>query len=436
MRTLAPVYGLLFSTLIMMTASGLAFVVVPLRAQLEGWSPTTIGWLGSAFAAAFMAGCIITPKLVLRVGHVRVFAVLASLLCISILIHSVFVNVPAWLIARGMGGFALAGAYMIIESWLNEQSTNETRGTVFSVYMVINMGGLIAGQFLLTTGDPATTVLFIIAGILYAAAVIPTGLSNASSPQPLAEAKLDIRKLFANSPVAMTGAFATGAVWGSWNFHAPTYASGAGLSGAGIASMLAVAMLGGAFMQFPLGRMSDRYDRRLIIIGASLACVALALLLMASAPTGWPLYALMFAFGGVFMPIYSLVVAHGNDHAEPSDFVEISSGLLITYGVGSMIGPVATGLLIDAMGRSGLFVTIVAVYIPLVIFTLYRLTRRDAVAEEDRIDYQYAPPIPAVATPESYQFDPRSDEDGYSSFEEGGDTTGEDADQTAQKPAA
>jgi len=418
LRQILPVYGLMLSTFFMLSASGLAFTLVPLRAQLEGWSPTTIGLLGAAYAAFFMAGCIFTPKMVLRVGHVRVFAVVASLLCMSVLIHAVFVNIPAWVIARGMGGFALAGAYMVIESWLNEQATDANRGSLFSIYMIINMGGLMAGQFLLVVDSPATTVLFILAGILYACSVIPTGLSNASSPKPLSAARLDIRKLFTNSPVAMLGALAIGMVFGSWNFHAPVYASTIGLSDAGIASMMAIVMLGGAVLQFPIGRISDRFDRRYMLIVAGLASIGVAAIVVISQPTsGWLLYGLMFLFGGAFMPVYSLVVAHGNDHADPAEFVQISSGLLITYGVGSMIGPVAAGLLIEAMGRNGLFLTVIAVFSLFVIFTAFRLTRRDAVPEEERIDYNYAPPVPSAITPESFQLDPRSDEELYSSFE-------------------
>lgn len=418
LRQILPVSGLLLSTFFMLTASGLAFVIVPLRAQLEGWSPSTIGWLGAAYAAGFMAGCVYTPRMVLRVGHVRVFGVLAALLCISILIHSLFVSVPAWLAARGLSGFALAGAYMVLESWLNEQASNDNRGSLFSIYMMVNMSGLMAGQFLLVTGDPATTVLFIAAGVLYACAVIPTGLSNATSPQPLNETKLDIRKLFANSPVALTGALATGAVFGAWNFHAAIYGDGAGLSQAGIASMMAIAMVGGAIMQFPLGKLSDMTDRRLVLIGAGLASIAAASALVIVQPGAGPLlYAIMFVFGGSFMPIYSLVVAHGNDHADPSDFVEISSGLLIVYGIGSMAGPVVAGTMMDMIGRGGLFLTVAVVFAGFCAFTAYRLTRRDAIGEEDRIDFNYAPPLPSAITPETYTLDPRSDEAEYSSYE-------------------
>lgn len=419
LRQVLPISGLLLSTFLLLAATGLSSVVLPLRAQLEGWSPSTIGWLGAFYAAFFMLGCLYVPRMVLRVGHVRTYGVLAAMLCMSVLLHSLVVNIPAWMLARGLGGFALAGTYMVIESWLNEQASNETRGKIFSIYMLVNMGGLVAGQFLLITGDPATTVLFITAGVLYAAAVIPTGLTNAVSPQPLNESQLNIKKLIANSPVAMFGALATGYVFGSWNFQSAIYARDAGLTDTGIATMLAIAMIGGAVMQFPLGWASDRTDRRYVILAAVIGCVAISILFFVLEPGDGPLlFGMMFLFGGFFMPIYSLVVAYGNDHAEPSEFVEVSSGLLMVYGVGSMIGPVAAGWMMDAFGRNGLFLSVLCVLIPFIIFISYRITTRDAVPEEDRIDYNYAVSGSGMATPESIQLDPRSEESEYSSYEE------------------
>ncbi|MGB7432912.1 MAG: MFS transporter [Ahrensia sp.] len=419
LRQIIPITGLLLSTFLLLAGVGLTSVVLPLRAQLEGWSTSTIGWLGACFAAFFMLGCLLVPRMVLRVGHVRTYAVLAAMLCISVLLHSLFINIPLWMLARGLGGFALAGTYMVIESWLNEQASNETRGKIFSVYMLVNLSGLVAGQFLLVTGDPATTVLFVLAGLLYATAVIPTGLTNAVSPRPLSQNKLDIKKLFANSPVAMFGALGIGFVYGGWNFQSAIYARDAGLTDTGIATMLAITMAGGACFQFPLGWISDRTDRRYVILAAVAGCVVVAGLLYLLAPEGGPLlFGLMFVFGGFFMPIYSLVVAYGNDHADPSEFVEISSGLLVVYGIGSMIGPVVAGWMMDVFGRNGLFLSVLCALLPLIVFIIIRITIRDAVPEEDRIDYNFAPPGTGLVTPERFNLDPRSDESEYSSYEE------------------
>lgn len=409
-RHVLPVTGLLLSTLLLLVGSGLTGVLLPLRAGAEGWGPVTIGWMGFFYAAMFMAGCIIVPKLVARVGHVRVYAVLATLLSMSMLLHALFVDALAWTLLRGIAGFSLAGSYMVVESWLNEQTPNESRGHVFSFYMLANLVGLMGGQALLVTGDPQTTVLFMVAALFYAAAVIPTGLSNAVSPRPLTQANLDLKAIYRNSPVAFAGVFSTGFTFGSWNFQAPVYADILGLSDAEIATMLIVAMIGGMLAQFPLGRMSDRMDRRYVMIGASLFGIALSVMLMVwQEPSITALLVMMFFFGGVLMPLYSIVVAHANDHAAPGDFVKLSSGLLIIYGTGNMIGPLVSGFLIENMGPSGLFFAMTCAYVLFTLYTAWRIARRRAVPEDERTDFSPTP-VARSQTPEVFTLDPRADE--------------------------
>ena len=411
LRELRPVAGLLISSFFLLIGSGLTGILLPLRAGLEGWSPSTIGFMGSFYAACFLAGCVLIPQLVRRVGHVRVYAVVATILSLSLMGHAVFVNVPFWFLFRGAAGFAIAGAYMVIESWLNEQTSNENRGSVFSAYMVVNIVGLMVGQFLLVTSEPMLTTLFIFAAMAYAAAVIPTGVTAAISPQPPAVVKIDLRKLYDTSPVATLGAAITGFTVGAWSFQAPVYGAQLGLSDGQIAAMLIVAMIGGVALQFPLGRASDQMDRRLIMLLATAIGLIVSIIFVVLEPTtAIILFGLMFFFGGVLMPLYSLVVAHANDHAAAGEFVETSSGLLIVYGVGSMIGPVIAGLLMDAVGRSGMFWTMILGYAIFAGFTGYRLTQREALSEEERGDFAFSP-VGRSQTPEVLQLDPRSEED-------------------------
>ena len=411
LREIRPVAGLLISTFFLLIGSGLTGILLPLRAGIEGWSPSTIGFMGSFYAACFLAGCVLIPRLVRRVGHVRVYAVVATLLSISLMGHSVLVNIPSWFLFRGIAGFAIAGAYMVIESWLNEQTSNENRGSVFSAYMVTNTVGLMVGQFLLITADPMLTTLFIFAAMAYAAAVIPTGVTAAISPQPPADVKIDMRKIYKTSPVATIGAIVSGFTFGAWNFQAPVYGAQLGLSTAQIATMLIVAMLGGVVLQFPLGRTSDRMDRRLVMLASTGFGLIVSIILVILQPTNAILlFALMFLFGGVLMPLYSLVVSHANDHAAPGEFVETSSGLLIVFGVGSMIGPIIAGLLMDFSGRNGMFWTMIIGYAAFGVFTSYRLTQRQALSEDERGDFAYSP-IGRTQTPEVLQLDPRSEEE-------------------------
>lgn len=404
-----PVAGLLTSTLFLLTGLGLVGVLIPLRATQEGWSPVVVGLIGFGYALSFSAGCVVVPRLVLRVGHIRVYAVLATILAMATLLHALLVTPAAWILFRGLAGFAIAGTYMIVESWLNEKTGNEDRGKMYSVYMVTTMIGITAGQYLIVVADPTSTKLFMVAALLYAAAVIPTGLSNASSPKPLTEVKLNLAKLYRNSPLASVGVALTGVTFGAYIFQTPVYLQALGLSDGNIATAMAAAMAGGMVCQFPLGRISDRMDRRWIIVGSSAAGVVLSgLLAISSGLSVSMLFGLMFLFGGVLMPLYSIVTAYANDHAAPDEFVEISSGLLILYGAGNMIGPVIAGACMHLIGPSGLFVVMMVAYFGFVVYAAWRIAQRPAVPQEEMTDFTYAQP--AVQTPEAIQLDPRADE--------------------------
>lgn len=409
LQLVLPIAGLLASTFLLLAGNGLAGVLLPVRASLEGWSPVIIGWIGFGYALSFTAGCIVVPRMVRRVGHVRVYAVLASVLGMSVLLHALFVNGIAWIVFRGLAGFSLAGAYMVVESWLNERASNEARGQVFSIYMVVNMVGLMAGQFMLAASSPATTTLFMLAALLYAAAVIPTGMTNAVSPRPLNTVSINLRKLFVNSPLAFVGVAVTGFVFGAWSFQAPVYGQQSGLSEVQIATMMATAMVGGTVFQFPLGRISDKMDRRYVIGGlTAFGLVVSVILAIASPLPAAPLFVMMFLFGGVLMPLYSLVAAHANDHASSDDFVEISSGLLIVYGIGSMAGPVLAGLMMSLTGTNGFFLTLAVSYLALSGYVIWRMRQRRAVPVEEMTDYVYT--VAPEQTPETIQLDPRADE--------------------------
>ncbi|MEN0000513.1 MAG: MFS transporter [Pseudomonadota bacterium] len=411
LRAILPVTGLMLSTFFLLAGSGLTGVLLPLRAGIEGWDPVTIGWMGFGYALCFTGGCVIVPRLVLRVGHVRVYAVLAAILSMSLLMHALVIHPLTWIAFRGLAGFALAGSYMVVESWLNEKATNDTRGQIFSIYMIINMVGLMAGQFMLLFGDPATTYLFMVAALLYAMAVIPTGLSNAISPQPLTQVSFDLRKLYRNSPAALVGMFLTGVIAGIWNFQAPVFAGQIGLTGSAIPLMLALAMIGGAIFQFPLGRASDRMDRRIVMVVAGCVGVIISaiFILVPAAEATLSVFILMFIFGAVLFPIYSLVVAHANDFAEPADFVEISSSLLIVNGAGAMLGPLMSGWLMTVLGPAGFFVAMGLCYTLFGGYAAWRMTQREAAAAEDMTDFTYMPTTRSQ-TPETLNLDPRSEE--------------------------
>jgi MFS family permease len=248
-----------------------------------------------------------------------------------------------------------------------------------------------------------------VAAMVYALALIPTGLSSAQSPQPLSQVTLDIAKLFRNSPASVIGSFLAGSIASSWGNLGPVYSQVNGLSTAEGALMLAAAMIGGALFQIPLGRASDRMDRRHVMIFAGMLGMVLSLgIALFGTDTRFVFFALVFLLGSVLFPIYALNVAHANDHAEPDAFVEVSSGLLIVYGGGTMIGPLAVGAVMDATGPAALFVAIACAFGTYGAYALYRISRRAKPSEEERTDFQ-AIPIGKVQTPQTYALDPRVD---------------------------
>ena len=404
----APVAALLTGVALLMLGNGLFLTLVPLRAELEGFGAAWIGAIGAAYFTGFVLGCYLVPPLVTRVGHIRVYAAVAALGAIVPLLHALALTPVAWIVFRIVLGLCLSGLYMVIESWLNGASTRRTRGTVFSAYIAIHLASVTAGQYLILIDSPNGSVLFSVATILFALAVVPVCLSRAPSPPLPVRARPDLRKLWRNSQVAVVGCLtngmANGAVWSL----APLYAKSLDLSLTGIAVFVSIAIVGGAFVQYPLGRISDRLpDRRWLIavLCAVATCAGLVLLLGTALPLQ-AVYAAYFLFGAAAFSVYGFSVAHANDHAEPGDFVEISAGLLVIFGVGAIVGPLLASGLMETLGSRYLFLFTCVVHGAVALWTIWRMRQRDAVAPEDRENY-----VPMVRTsPNAFAFDPRAED--------------------------
>lgn len=404
--------ALLAGTFFMMVGTGLGNMLVPLRADAEGWSSTTIAWIGTAYAIAFTAGCLLTPVFVRRVGHIRVFAVLQTLLAASLLLLALAMHPIAWAAFRAIWGLSLVGGYMVIESWLNERVNNSNRGTVFAAYMIVSMSGVATGQFIVPLGNIMTDTLFIAGALAFGAAMLPIALSIAPAPQPLTQVKIDARALFRKSPAAVVGNFLAGVIFGNWIYFGPLYGKAVGLSDTGIAAMLTAAMVGGMVFQVPFGKLSDRIDRRYVMALAGSLGVLISAGMVVLAPTqSFEIIIGMFALGAVLFTIYALNVAHANDQAGAHEFIQISGGLLIVYGIGNMVGPQLGGRLMDAMGPNGFFVAMGAVYACYGIYAVWRSLRSPALDPALRPDFRVVPPLPA-STPELLALDVRTGEDG------------------------
>ena len=391
-------------------------VLLPVRGQLEGFTSSQIGLIGAGWAIGFTVGCLIVPHLVRRVGHVRTFGALAALLATVVLLNGLIIEAYTWILLRALAGFCFSGSYMIIESWLNERVSDENRGAMFSIYMIVSQAAFMAGQYLLVIANPSKETLFMLGAILYSLAVLPTALSKAQSPAPLTQVKVDLKGLFHNSPSAFIGSLIAGTLAGSFQSFAPVFGVSQGMSSANIANMMVLVMLGAIFFQFPLGKLSDMMDRRYVMVALSLAGTVVGFLVanypVEGANPQLSFFALMVLLGGFVYPIYGLVNAHANDHADPEDFVKISSSLLILYGVGNMIGPLVTGPAMEWLGTAALFQVIGLSHLLLAAHMTYRITKREAPDDENQMDYQ-AVPVTMGQTTETYSLDPRSDAETY-----------------------
>jgi MFS family permease len=408
-KQILAVGAILFSTALYIVGNGLIGVLIPVRAHLEGFSNLALGVIGSAYFAGFVVGCFAGPRLLARVGHSRTFAVGAGVSAASVLLQSLFVSEPLWIILRCAFGLAAACIYMVIESWLNDRATNENRGRIFSTYLTVNFASIIVGQMLFGTANPSSFALFTLAAILYALCLIPMGLTQLPPPHAAHVPALRPRRLFGISPVGVMGCMAVGfansAVWAL----APVYAQAHGLNKGWIAVFMSVFTLGGALIQLPLGRWSDRIDRRFIIAGicvlASICGIALASFGGAHRATILPLIGV---FGTVALPLYGLSVAHANDRIARESFVETSATLLLINSLASVLGPTLAAVIMGFAGTQALFFYTAAIHAAMAVFTLVRISLRGEARDTERGPFE---PQPQQATLATAEFDPRSSEE-------------------------
>ncbi len=409
--SIGSIVALLFGTAFLLSASGLHGLLLPLRGQIEGFSTASLGLLGTAWAGGFIAGCFLAPRLVRRVGHVRAFGAFAAMAAIIALLSGMFIDPIFWFVLRVGTGFTMAGAFMVIESWLNERATNETRGSVFAVYMMVTHAAIMVGQMVVTLGDVSNALLFMFTGILFCLALLPTAVSTAITPAPLADVSIDLKGLYANSPVAFVGCLLIGIANGAWGTLGAVYGAEVGISTLEIAVMMSIAVLFGALAQLPAGRLSDRTDRRYVLAGAAIGSALVALVIFAMAPrSGTVIIGLAAFYGLLAYTLYSIVVAHANDHADASDFVKVSSGLLLLYGAGTMAGPILAGILMQFLRAESLFLVTGVAHLGVAGYALFRVAQRAPVPVEEREAFT-ALPSERTVTPQTIVLDPRVDEE-------------------------
>ncbi len=384
---LTPVAALLLSAAILLMGNGLQGTLLPVRAQLELYSPLDLGILGSSYFLGFAAGCYFGPYIVQRVGHIRTFTAMVSLASAVALAHALVISPYVWWPLRATTGFCFAVLYMVIESWINEKSTNENRGIVFSIYTIINLTVLTVGQMMLMLGSPTSFPLFAVASILVSLAALPIALTSAPQPGPVASVKIRIGYLYRISPVGFVAAIAVGLVNGSFWSLGPVFAQSfiSSVGTTAIAVFMSIAVIAGAVGQWPLGWTSDRMDRRKVIAFACFGAATAGIALSVSAARWDPgIYVFAAAFGIFAFPLYALGAAHMNDSVEADGFVEASSGLLLLYGAGAVVGPLIASTALKYVGAPGLFGFTAFVHVATAIFVIYRMRQRARAPEEER----------------------------------------------------
>lgn len=382
-RRLLPIY---LSAGILLAGNGLMVTLVAVRANAEGFANTYVGLLGAAYFAGFLIACIATPKLIQRAGHIRVFAALAAGAAVSALTMILWVSPETWLASRFLAGFCFCGTATVLESWLNAIASNANRGRLLGVYRVVDLGSVTGGQFMLPVFGTGGFEIFVFAGTLLAAALIPVSLSRQTSPAPPENARVRPKKVWMISQTAAFGCFSLGLTNSAFRAVGPLYAQEMGLAVNQVALFISMGVLGGALMNYPIGIASDRFDRRIILILVT-AGAAGASLFLASAST--PAMVLLggLIFGGFALPLYSLSMAHANDHANPGEVVEVTAGLIMFYGLGAIIGPFLSSLIIEHFGARYFFVYTCIIHASLIVFVLWRMTRRAAVPKSLRRRY-------------------------------------------------
>ena len=403
-------WALFLGLAFIMLGNGLQGSLLGVRATIEGFPTTVTGLVMSAFFAGFLAGSTMVPNLVRRVGHIRVFAALASLASIAVLFHAIFVNPVGWGAMRLVSGFCYAGLYIVAESWLNDRATNETRGQLLSFYMVIMLAGMGGGQFLLNLADPAGFELFVLISVLVSMALIPILLTAAPAPEFQTPSAVSLRQLYLISPLGVVGTFGTVMAQGGLIGMGAVFAKEIGMSIAEISIFMAVMLFGGVLFQWPIGRLSDRFDRRrvmtVVTFLAAICAIAATLVVgpLADSLPIWVLYALIGVFGGLNMPMYSLTMAHTNDFLEPKQMVAASGSLVLVGGIGASFGPVTLAGLMTAIGPAGFFWGLGLIHAAIGFFALYRMSRRASMPLDEQGTFVAVPPrtspVAAYLSPE------------------------------------
>ena len=405
MNVLLTVTSLLLSTALLLVGHGLQLTLLPLRAGAVGMSEFTIGVSASCYYLGFVVGCLGIPRILARAGHIRGFAVLTAIMISAILCLEMFDDWRAWLLLRFLIGAAMSGLYTVIESWLNSQSTPDSRGRILAIYTFITLSSMMAGQFLINVGPVEGSTPFIVAALFLALAIMPIGMTRRLAPTPVESARVGFGLLFRRSHSAFAGALLSGLVVGSFWSLGAVFASAYSESQVEITWFMSAAIAGGALFQYPIGLISDRVDRRrvlvLLCIGGAVTATGVAM------STGQPWFlAAVFLFGATVMSIYAISLAAAADVSSSSEFVQIGTSVLLLNALAAMLAPLPLGQLMTVAGPTALFWSFSVLCMGFAIFIALLSRTPRAVPVADQTPFSAAA---ADSAPVGFELDPRGE---------------------------
>ncbi|MEL6452000.1 MAG: MFS transporter [Pseudomonadota bacterium] len=396
-QVLTSAWALLLGMFLLMVGNGMQGTLLGVRGEIEGFSTLEMSIVMSAYFAGFLGGSRLAPRMIRRVGHVRVFAALASLISAVMILYPTFADPWVWTFGRVIIGFCFSAVYVTAESWLNDAADNSNRGQALSLYMIVQTLGIVASQALLLTADPSGFVLFVIPSVLVSIAITPILLSISPTPAFDTTKPMTLRELTRVSPLGVFGMFVLGGVFSAQFGMASVYGAQAGLSVAQISTFVATFFVGAVMLQYPIGWMSDRLDRRVLITAVSAIGMAGSILGMLFGGTFSLLLASAFVVGGMSNPLYSLLIAHTNDFLDHDDMAAASGGLVFLNGLGAVFGPLIVGALMENIGPGGFYLFTAALFAILVAYAAYRMTQRATIPVDETGSYVVM--SPAATTP-------------------------------------
>jgi MFS family permease len=377
LATIVPLSALFFGVAVLLLGSGLLGTLLGVRGTLEGFGDQVLGLIMSAYFLGFFVGTFIAPAAIRRMGHIRSFSFFGALFTCTVLLHAVWVTPLAWGLLRVATGIAVVGLYTVIESWMNATVEGPQRGRVFAVYMAINLVALAIGQQLLRIASPESFALFSVAAILVCAAMLPVTATRMAQPVLHEAGRLGVRRMFRLAPAASVGALVSGLAVGVFWGLGPVYAGRLGLDTDGIAMFMTTTIIGGALLQWPIGRFSDSGDRRRTLAAACLGAAlmaGIAMVLPESSTVGF--YGAFFFYGGLAFAVYPVAVAHLLDHVDSCEVLPACSTVLLLHGVGAAIGPTMAGYLMARLGPAAFPGMLMVLQLSLGLYALARLSLR------------------------------------------------------------